>query len=134
MQAQSSEIEDETLPALRFWAQMTSTPKRREEAAMALCECVIDLVAAYFDVSGRDLRMPGRSEMAVSRVRQIGMYLAHVEMQIPMRHVGRGFARDRTTVAHACKVIEDMREEPEFERILGTLERMLRAMFPREDG
>jgi hypothetical protein len=35
---------------------------------------------------------------------------------------GRLFGRDRTTVAHACGVIEDKRDDPLFDRALDLLE------------
>jgi hypothetical protein len=32
------------------------------------------------------------------------------------------FGRDRTTVAHACLIVEDRRDDPVFDRILELLE------------
>lgn len=101
----------------------------REERAMAVCECVIDIVAALFNVSGKELRAPGRTGLEVARVRQIGMYVAHVCLRLPMSDVGKGFGRDRTTVLHACHVIEDLRDEPEFDRVVSMTERITEAAF-----
>ena len=56
------------------------------------------------------------------------MYLAHVGCGLSLTEVGRLFARDRTTVAHACGLIEDRREEPGFDRALELLEGVVRLL------
>ncbi len=99
----------------------------RESAA--LCECLIDIVAALFSVSSKELRKAGRTAEPVSRVRQIAMYVAHVILRLTQGEVGRGFGRDRTTVVHACRVIEDMRDDPEFDRVVAMVERVADAAF-----
>ena len=102
------------------------------ERTARICDCVIDIVAALFNVSGRELRQPGRTCTSVSRVRQIAMYVTHVAMGLPMREVGRGFGRDRTTVLHACHLIEDMRDDSEFDAIVGMCERVAVAALRGE--
>jgi len=97
--------------------------------AVEICDGLIDITAALFDVSGKELRQPGRTTLDVSRVRQIAMYVAHVVLRLTMSEVGRGFGRDRTTVMHACHLIEDMRDDPEFDRYVATTERVAIAVF-----
>ena len=87
----------------------------RFERNVELCECMIDIAAALYNVSGRDLRHPGRSSHSVARVRQIAMYVAHVALGLSMNEVGRGFGRDRTTVelverAHLVEQCDDDRQ------------------------
>ena len=101
----------------------------REEVVMARCDAAIDIIAALFDLPGRELRRAGRSTTDIARVRQIAMYVAHVVLQLNMGEVGRGFGRDRTTVLHACHLIEDLRDDPEFDRIVATAERVTKAVF-----
>ncbi|MCL4785146.1 MAG: hypothetical protein KJZ70_19130, partial [Bryobacterales bacterium] len=72
-------------------------PDAGRERVLAACEGVIDIAAILFNVSGKELRSPGRSTLAVSRVRQIAMYAAHVRLGFTMGEVGLGFGRDRTT-------------------------------------
>lgn len=100
-----------------------------QEWIAAACDGVIDIVAALFGVSGRELRSPGRSTVAVSRVRQIAMYVAHVRLHLSMREVGQGFGRDRTTVLYACHQIEDLREDEEFDAIVARVEQVVHAAF-----
>lgn len=106
-----------------------ATSKRRDEVAQEICECLIDIVAALFSVSGKELRRPGRTVDSVSRVRQIAMYVAHVVLRLTQGEVGRGFGRDRTTVIHACHTIEDMRDDAEFDRIVSMVEHIAQAAF-----
>ena len=93
-----------------------------DERLFQVCDGVIDILSAFFNVSGRDLRSHSRCERSVARVRQVGMYVAHVTLALTMSEVGRAFGRDRSTVNHACHLIEDMREELEFDRIIQTIE------------
>lgn len=108
-----------------------TSPGRDEpdERALEICEGVIDVVAALFNVSSKDVRRPGRTCLGVSRVRQIAMYVAHVSMRLNMRHIGRGFGRDRTTVVHACHLVEDMRDDSDFDQVVAVTERVVLAAF-----
>lgn len=113
----------------------TREPKRRglarEEIVMARCDAAIEIMAALFDLPSRELRRAGRSTIDIARVRQIAMYVAHVGLQLTMGEVGRGFGRDRTTVLHACHLVEDMRDDPEFDRIVATAERVTKTVFDK---
>lgn len=106
----------------------------REERTLELCEAMIDIAAALFNVSGKDLRKPGRSSLGVSRVRQVAMYVCHVVLRLNMTDIGKAFGRDRTTVVHACHLIEDLRDDRDFERIITTTERVAVAAFGRRIG
>lgn len=111
-----------------------SGSKRRDERKLELCECMIDVAAAIFNVSGKDIRRSGRMNMSVTRVRQIAMYVAHVVLGLSMSDIGRGFGRDRTTVMHACHLIEDMRDDSEFDRIVVMVECVALAAFRSREG
>ncbi len=67
------------------------------------------------------LKKTRRGRARISRARQISMYLAHVACGLSLTDVGRWFARDRTTVAHACALIEDRRDNRVFDRALDLL-------------
>ena len=105
-----------------------------DERALELCEGMIDIAAALFNVSSKDLRRAGRTSLDVSRVRQIAMYVAHVILRLNMTDVGRGFGRDRTTVLHACHLIEDLRDDEDFDRIVAMTERVALAAFGNRLG
>lgn len=100
-----------------------------DERPFRTCDHVLDILSAFFNISGKELRSHSRCERAVARVRQIGMYVVHVTLGMSMTEVGRAFGRDRSTVAHACHLIEDMREDQDFDRIVQTVETVVRAAF-----
>lgn len=101
----------------------------RDEEAIILCDGVIDLVCAYFNIPTRELRRTGRSNLEIAQVRQIAMYVAHVTLRLTMKQVGVGFSRDRTTVLHACHIVEDMRDDDDHDRIISHVERLVTAAF-----
>ena len=116
------------------WQGSAAKPARShnealDERALDMCEGMIDIAAALFSVSGKELRRAGRTSLGVSRVRQIAMYVAHVILRLNMTDIGRGFGRDRTTVAHACHLIEDLRDDEEFNRLVTVTERVVLAAF-----
>lgn len=100
-----------------------------DERPFRICDHVLDVLSVLFNISGCDLRSNSRCEQAVARVRQIGMYVVHVTLGMSMTEVGRVFGRDRSTVAHACHLIEDMREDADFDRIVHMVETVIRAAF-----
>jgi chromosomal replication initiation ATPase DnaA len=95
---------------------------READRLRALIEMAIGQV---FGVRRTDLSHQSRGKAPVALARQAAMYLAHVSCGLTLTDVGRVFARDRTTVAHACAVIEDRRDDPCFDRALELMEWML---------
>lgn len=105
-----------------------------EEAGIAACEGIIDLLSVFFNVSGRQLRSSRRTALPVSRVRQIGMYIAHVTLGMKMAIVGAGFGRDKSTVVHACHTVEDLRDDEDFDMIVARVERLVTVAFSLDAG
>jgi hypothetical protein len=62
-------------------------------------------------------------------VRQIAMYVCHVALRISQTDIGDAFGRDRTTVRHACHVVEDRRDDPVFDDFISAIERIVVAVF-----
>ena len=122
----------EVLPALPHLAMVgipalveTGSVWRRSVAA--LTRLVIDTaVGQVFAVDAGKLQTTTRGRKGVAQARQVAMYLAHVGLGCSLTQVGRVFGRDRTTVAHACAVIEDRRDEPGFDLALQCLESVVR--------
>jgi chromosomal replication initiation ATPase DnaA len=85
--------------------------------------CALDaLVAAAFAVPAQALHAATRGSARIARARQTAMYLAHVVLGMSCAQAGRWFGRDRTTVAHACRVIEEQRDDPALDALLHALE------------
>lgn len=85
-------------------------------------------VAAITQVPAAQLRAPRRGRRPIALARQTAMYLAHVAFGLTFTRVGICFGRDRTTVRHACALIEDRRDDPVLEFALSALEAGLLAL------
>ncbi|MEM9028062.1 MAG: helix-turn-helix domain-containing protein [Pseudomonadota bacterium] len=101
---------------------ITRTGRRAVELRFILRNSLEKLVASAFQLDETLLRMPTRGRARVARARQVAMYLAHTACGRSLTEVGQMFERDRTTVAHACVVIEEAREDAEFDRAVDLLE------------
>ncbi len=87
---------------------------------------IVDMaISRVFLVSTAELGQPSRGEARIALARQTAMYMAHVVCEQSMSDVGRLFRRDRTTVKHACAVIEDRRDDPKFNLTLDHLESII---------
>ncbi|KZL20958.1 Chromosomal replication initiator protein DnaA [Pseudovibrio axinellae] len=84
-------------------------------------------VALAFGLKPEDLHSASRGFANVARARQVSMYILHVCMGLTLSQSAAVFGRDRTTAAHACKVVEDLREDPEFDAVLSEIEGQLSA-------
>ena len=85
-------------------------------------------VAAYLlGAAVEDVMAPTRGEARAAYARQLAMYLCHVVFAMSLARTGTAFGRDRSTVAHACRVIEDRREDAHFDAWLSAAEEAVRA-------
>ncbi len=57
--------------------------------------------------------------------RHVAMYLLHTLYGFSFTVIGVHFSRSRKTVAHACAVVENLRDDPAMDRVLSTLEAAL---------
>jgi chromosomal replication initiation ATPase DnaA len=71
---------------------------------------------------------PQRGSASVAFARQVAMYLTHVGFGLSLQRVGIAFARDRSTIAHACHAMEDRRDDAAFDDLLDQLEAAIRAV------
>jgi chromosomal replication initiation ATPase DnaA len=53
------------------------------------------------------------------------MYLAHTAFGLSISEIARECGRHRSTVAHACRVVEELRDDPVRDRALTALEAVL---------
>ena len=75
------------------------------------------------------LMHPLRGGADVAFARQVAMYLAHVGCALSLTEAARVYGRERTTAAHACKVVEERRDDPLFDRVIELLECCVRLGF-----
>lgn len=100
----------------------------RATAGARLAEVAI-VAAVRIPLAG--LRAASRGRKSIALARQTAMYLAHVAFGLSLTRVGICFGRDRTTVRHACALIEDRRDDPALEFGLSALEAALLATMAR---
>lgn len=86
-----------------------------------------EAIAGVFKVPVAEMRAPTRRTAPVAEARQIAMYLMHVVFGLSLSAVGRHFGRDRTTAAHACRQIEDRRDDADFDLLVDRLEFAIRS-------
>lgn len=94
----------------------------RPDALRSLIEAAVSVV---FAIDIARLRSESRGRARVAQARQVAMYLSHCAFGLTHTDVGRVFNRDRTTVAHACALVEDRRDDPDFDRTLANLEEIV---------
>lgn len=109
-------------------------PSRRipEGEAQRLRRLIETAIGDVFGVPHAALSAQSRGKAPVALARQAAMYLAHVSCGLNLTDVGFIFARDRTTVAHACAVIEDRRDDPVFDRALELMEWIVPTLVGRD--
>lgn len=97
---------------------------------IAHARLVTGLAGYALGVSEEEVRAATRRRREAAFARQVAMYLAHAGLGMSLARVAYAFGRDRSTVAHACHLIEDRRDEPEFDAWMQALEASARAAPP----
>jgi hypothetical protein len=75
------------------------------------CHWVAFCVARDFRLDMLALFAPTRGPPRAAFARQVAMYLAHTGFELSLETISRIFDRDRSTVSHACHVVEDGRDD-----------------------
>jgi len=98
-------------------------PRPKRPTATRAFRRVVQVIAEAEGLSPADLLGATRGAAPVAAARQTAMYLCHVAVGSSLTEVARFFGRDRTTVAHACRLIEDRRDDKALDRRQDALER-----------
>jgi hypothetical protein len=94
-----------------------------------ICRIVGHMTSEIFGLVASRVQLRRDRRRTLCHVRQIAMYVCHVALRIPLQEIGLAFGRDRTTVGHACHVVEDRRDDPAFDEFVGTVERIVSSAF-----
>lgn len=105
-----------------------STPEEWRRAG----DLVVGVVARAFMVPTVELRATSRSRQPVAYARQAALYLLHVVFGGTYQEAGSALGRERTTVAYACSLIEDDRDDVAFDRKLSHLEEWIERLWSVE--
>lgn len=85
------------------------------------------LVSKHYKIDYHYLLSAHRHPAPIARARQVAMYLCHTLLAQSYSQIGFFFNRDRTTVAHACSRIEDLRDGTLFDSEINRLESSIRS-------
>lgn len=97
-------------------------------------DLVAGLVASAFRLPAAAIRANRRGHAPAAFARQVAMYIAHTRLGLSYTAVGSSFGRDRTTAAHACRTVEERREDPAIDALVDLLERAIDSCpSPRAD-
>jgi len=109
-------------------------PRRRRPRPAAvdpetarLCRLAEAAAAAAFAVPLAALRAPTRRCAGIAFARQSAIYLAHVALGQDLAAVAAAFGRHRSTAMHACRRVEERRDDPATDALIETLEDLCRA-------
>lgn len=110
-------------------AEAICLPRPSTLPVRVVCRIVGHMTSEMVALVGIRVQLRGDRRRTLCHVRQIAMYVCHVALQIPQYEIGLAFGRDRTTVGHACNVIEDRRDDPAFDDFVSAVERMVTSVF-----
>ena len=102
---------------------------RSESEQEKAASLVAALVAFAFHEDPSLVMAHRRGSDRVSWARQVAMYLVYVTSGLSLAKVAAAFRRDRSTVAHACHLVEDRREDPHFDCWLEQMEEVVESAF-----
>src|SRR5690606_2259618 len=93
----------------------------------AAAELATGVVSYALGVEQSRIRAGGRGDAQAAYARQLAMYLCHDGFELSLVRVAAAFGRDPSTVAHACHLVEDRREDAQFDLWIAGMEDALRA-------
>jgi len=99
---------------------------------IARARLIVSAVAAEFAVPEAAILGERKGKSEISYGRQIAMYLMHCILGTTKSRIAEVFGRHFSTVSHACKLIEEHRDDPVLDQKLIGLENRLRSISASE--
>ena len=113
-------------------ADLSDRPEIVDARAQARCRIVAEVVEELVMMVGDRKALRRDRRRMMTHVRQIAMYVSHVILQVSLTDIGIVFGRDRTTASHACHVVEDRRDDTDFDAFIAAIERVVASLFAIE--
>ncbi len=107
-------------------------PRRDEDRAYLAAA----LVGFALGLNTQKILSDRRGAPVYARARHIAIYIAYSALGMSLSRVAIAFGRDRSTIAHACRHVEDYREDADFDTWVDQLIMGLRSvavLAPGED-
>ena len=102
----------------------------RHPPAETTIDVTVALVAWAVGIQPAEILGDSRGEAEIAWARQLAIYLAHVALGHDLTRLSAVFGRDRATVRHALRTIEDHRDDPGFDTELSAIEAILLPLRP----
>lgn len=129
-ESRPSHLTTQTFPhAARRKPPKLPTVLAAQPSTIAVCHAVRLLTAEFLLVACEKVGFRTERRRMACHVRQIAMYVCHVTLQMTQTSIGAGFGLDRSTVSHACAVVEDRRDDKAFDEFVATMERITMLAF-----
>ncbi len=110
-------------PAIRPPAAVGYSPPPAAGRDHPTSSAVVEqLVMRAFGLELPTLVAERRGRAPVAFARQVAIYLTHVHLGLSLTAAARRFRRDRTTARHACRRVEDSRDDPDVDRRIEAVE------------
>jgi hypothetical protein len=94
-----------------------------------VCRIVRQMVSELAFMLGDRVMVRRERRRPSCHARQISMYVCHVALRMSLSDIAQAYGRDRSTVSHACHVVEDRRDELAFDDFVSAVERLVTAVF-----
>lgn len=105
---------------------LTSHPMGRTREQIWLVQLT---VSQTMDVPFAELFSDSRQRPRAALARQVAMYLCHTLFSVKVTDTAQAFGRNPSTVSHALRRIEDLRDDEKFDRTLNTIETKLQIIW-----
>jgi chromosomal replication initiation ATPase DnaA len=122
------------MPVLKMPKQANTLSNKSERRSDVLrrhaqYNLVLSYVASAHRTRPEFLLAANRGSKYLSDARHITNYLAHIVYGMNYTDIGKLAARDRTSIAHGCNRVEDLRDMPQHDRALHFAEFALQEFF-----
>lgn len=112
----------------------SDSPRARPGARAMTARTITPFIMRHFSVEISDIYAKDRGRAPVALARQAAIYVAHVVLRMTYVEAGAAFGRDRTTAAHACRCVEDRRDDAAFDARMAMIERECAAALAKGKG
>jgi chromosomal replication initiation ATPase DnaA len=103
---------------------MNTQKRMQDEHSVRLA---VSLTGYALQIPAERMLSGAERDHTIARARQVAMYLSHVGLGMSLARIATALGRDRSTVAHGCHKIEDLRDDPEVDEWLDDLECQLKS-------
>ncbi|WP_439573093.1 helix-turn-helix domain-containing protein [Phreatobacter sp.] len=93
----------------------------------------VSLAAWASQIDPHAITAPRRGEAVIAEARHLAIYLAHVTLGHDLTRLAAAFGRDRASLRHALRRIEDRRDDPAFDLFVQALEDILMPLRAGSD-